>query len=117
MISISAIPGLTDKELSIKVLYPFDLQLHKQFENECEILARLQKDFQFNPEDHGVVNLHDFGEAKWQYDDNNPIGMCTIIVYTYGRPIFPILIESIQANNAKLVLIYFSLMVRKLIFI
>lgn len=96
---------------SIKVLYPFEEQRHQQFKNEYTILTTLKKKFNDNPVDYGVVELFDYRDAEWKYDNNTVIGMCTIVVYTYGKPLYPILTKNLFIKNFKLVFLYFSLMV------
>lgn len=111
---IKADPSTID--YSIKVLYPIEEKRRSRFKNEWDFLMEYKQKFS-HPMEYGVVDLIDFGVAKWQYDNKKQIGMCAIVVYTYGQPIYPILMECVKTNNAKLVVLYFAFMVRRSNFI
>lgn len=105
--------GENDAEYSVKVLYPIDEKRRTMIKNEWEILICLKQKFGDVPMGFGVVEMLDYGDGMWKYDDNQTeIGLCRFTVYTYGMPIFPVLIESLQMNNAKLFFLYITLMTR-----
>lgn len=98
---------------SIKVLYPNQGHREDLLNNEIKILKKLNGIFQDNSEDNGIVRLIDSGIGIWQnVDDAKELpGFCTVIIYTYGEPLFPVLMRLVQSNARQMIFWYFSKMV------
>lgn len=94
-------------------MYPFRCDRRVLFENEIEVLNRLNGLFE-DPLDNGIVELIDRGKAKWRHqeDEANLPGEFLAIIYTYGVPLFPELMKCLKRNDRKSLYLYFSQMVR-----
>lgn len=97
-------------EETIKVMYPVEGNENSFILNELVILKRLNKKFQENLVDSGIVGFINGGHAIWKHEDIL-IGDCTVIVYTYGQSLFPTLRQCVQSNNRKMLFWYFAQMV------
>lgn len=97
---------------TVKVLYPIQDDKKALFENEIEILNKLNQKLQFNPVKNGVVKLIDSGKAKWKKDNDKERspGRCFVVLYTYGKLLFPVIRRFVKTNH-KMIYCYFSQMV------
>lgn len=97
---------------SIKLMYPIKADGEKLFTNEIHILSKFKNKFD-DPEENGIVRLIDSGEATWKHFDDAEVlpGNCSVFVYTYGRPLFPILKRLVIDNDRAKLFWYFGQMV------
>lgn len=98
---------------TVKVLYPIQDDKKALFENEIEILNKLNQKLQFNPVKNGVVKFIDSGKAKWKKDNDKERspGRCFVVLYTYGKLLFPVIRRFVKTNDHKMIYCYFSQMV------
>lgn len=100
-------------EEAIKVMYPIQADRGDCIENEIHILKNLSPKFQDNLVESGIVKLIDGGKAEWIHGGNEKKlpGHCLVVVYTYGKPLFPVLKRCVQNNDRKMLFWYLSQMV------
>lgn len=98
---------------TIKVIYPMQDTRWLLFQNEIEILTKLNEGSQYNLSfQNGIVQLIDGGNAKWQILNKEKLSYrCFVVVHTYGEPLFPILRQCVFDNDRKMLFWYFSEMV------
>lgn len=90
----------TDFNETIKVLHPIQEDGQVFFDNEINILKRLNRIFQNKPQElsaeNGVFRLIDNGNATWHnVHEMWKLFKCIVIVYTYREPLFPIITRCI----------------------